>query len=102
MFSASWVLILLIQCGHCTQLKPEIEKLAPLLAEYGVSIGHVGEGNRQLVNDFVVDHTTHMVSYPKLFVFLGEENMGPVPPGLRSAPQILNWFKNTYDLETTE
>ena len=43
-----------------------------------------------------------MVSYPKLFVFLGEENMGPVPPGMRSAPQILNWFKNTYDLETTE
>lgn len=93
---------ILNQCGHCTHLKPEIEKLAPLLADYGVGIGHVGEHNSKLVNDFVVDHTTHMVSYPKLLVFLGEENMGPVPPGMRSAPQILHWFKTTFDLENAE
>ena len=40
-----------------------------------------------------------MVSYPKLMVFLGEEKMSDVPPGLRNAPQILQWFKNTYNLE---
>jgi len=43
-----------------------------------------------------------MVSYPKLMVFLGEENMGNVPPGLRSAPQILHWFKTTFSLTETE
>lgn len=62
----------------------------------------MGEKNQQLVNDFVVDHTTHMVSYPKLKVFLGEELLGDVPPGLRSAPQILHWFKNNYNLESAE
>lgn len=91
-----------IKCGHCTHLKPEIEKVAPMLLEYGVSVGHVGEQNSKLVNDFVVDHSTHMVSYPKLLVFLGNENMGSVPPGLRSAPQILNWFRSNFDLESTE
>jgi len=39
-----------------------------------------------------------MVSYPKLFVFLGEEQMGSVPSGLRNAAQILHWFKSTYNL----
>jgi|JI10StandDraft_1071094.scaffolds.fasta_scaffold1833478_1 hypothetical protein len=92
----------LIQCGHCTHLKPEIEKVAPLLLDYGVSVGHVGETNSKLVNDFVVDHTTHMVSYPKLFVFLGSENMGAVPAGLRSSPQILDWFRTNFDLENTQ
>ena len=52
-------------------MKPEIEKVAPMLADLGVTVGHVGEDNKQLVNDFVVDHKTHMVSYPKLKVFLG-------------------------------
>ena len=46
-----------------------------MLAEYGVSVGHVDENNHDLVNDFVVDHKTHMVSYPKLLVFLGDEQM---------------------------
>lgn len=69
-----------------------------MLAEYGVTVGHVDENNKQLVNDFVVDHKTHMVSYPKLFVFLGDENMGSVPAGLRNAPQIINWFKSNFDL----
>ena len=62
-------------------------------------MGHVDENNKDLVNDFVVDHTTHMVSYPKLFVFLGSENLGEVPSRLRNAAQILSWFKTTYDLE---
>jgi len=65
-------------------------------------VGHVGEHNNQLVNDFVVDHKTHMVSYPKLFVFLGEENMGQVPGGLRSADQLLNYVKDTYNLSSGE
>lgn len=86
------------QCGHCTHLKPEIEKVAPLLGELGVAVGHVGENNQKLVNDFVVDHKTHMVSYPKLFVFLGQENLGQVPGGLRTAAQLYNWFKNEYKL----
>ncbi len=68
------------------------------MAELGVSVGHVDSENPSLVNDFVVDHTTHMVSYPKLLVFLGEENMGPVPSGLRNSAQILHWFKTTYEL----
>lgn len=72
-----------------------------MLAELGVSVGHVGENNQRLVNDFVVDHKTHMVSYPKLFVFLGEEKLGEVPGGLRSAPQIYHWFKNEYKLTET-
>ena len=46
--------------------------MAPRLKELGVSVGHVGEDNRELVDKFVVDHKTHMVSYPKLKVFLGE------------------------------
>lgn len=71
----------------------------PLLAQLGVSVGHVGENNNNLVNRFVVDHTTHMVSYPKLFLFLGAENMGEVPGGLRTAPQIVHWVKNNFGLE---
>ena len=43
-----------------------------MLAEHGVKLGHVGEKNNKLVDDYVVDHATHMVSYPKLKVFLGE------------------------------
>jgi hypothetical protein len=70
-----------------------------MLNGLGVSVGHVGENNQKLVNDFVADHKTHMVSYPKLLVFLGEENMGQVPSGLRNAPQIYNWFKNEYNLK---
>ena len=73
-----------------------------MLLEYGVSVGHVGEQNSKFVNDFVVDHSTHMVSYPKLLVFLGRENMGAVPPGMRSAPQILSWFRSNFDLEGTQ
>lgn len=42
-----------------------------MLAEIGVSVGHVDEKNNILVDKFVVDHKTHMVSYPKLFVFFG-------------------------------
>lgn len=94
-------IFVVMQCGHCTQLKPEIEKVAPLLAELGVSVGHVGEDNRELVDQFVVDHKTHMVSYPKLKVFLGEEEMESVPPGLRTAPQILSWFRTTFGLGET-
>lgn len=63
-------------------------------------MGHVNEHNQKLVNDFVVDHTTHMVSYPKLFVFLGEEKLGEVPSGLRTSPQIYHWFKKEYDLNS--
>ena len=70
-----------------------------MLNELGVSVGHVGESNQRLVNDFVVDHTTHMVSYPKLFVFLGEEKLGEVPQGLRNAAQLFHWFKKEYNLE---
>ena len=73
-----------------------------MLEELGVSVGHVGEDNRDLVNQFVVDHKTHMVSYPKLKVFLGEEQMESVPPGMRSAHQIFNWFRSTFNLEPSE
>lgn len=72
------------------------------MAQYGVTVAHVDENNKQLVNDFVVDHKTHMVSYPKLLVFLGEEQMEGVPPGMRTASQILGWFKSTFSLEQTE
>ena len=88
------------QCGHCTNLKPEIEKVAPMLNDLGVTVGHVDEKNQKLVSDFVVDHKTHMVSYPKLFVFLGEEKMGQLPGGLRNAVSILNWIKDTYNLDS--
>ena len=62
-------------------------------------MGHVGEKNQKLVSDFVVDHKTHMVSYPKLFVFLGEENMGQVPGGMRNAASISHWVKDTFNLD---
>ena len=39
-----------------------------------------------------------MVSYPKLKVFLGSELMGDVPPGVRTAFEIKNWFVNEYNL----
>lgn len=58
----------------------------------GVKVGHVDEkGNRKLINDYVVDQQTHMVSYPKLKVFLGEEVLAEVPMGLRSADDIYYW-----------
>jgi len=68
------------------------------LADLGVSVGHVDEHSRNLVDKYVVDHQTHMVSYPKLMVFLGEEKMGDAPPGLRTAPQLFHWFKSTYNM----
>lgn len=39
-----------------------------------------------------------MVSYPKLKVFLGAEDMGDVPSGMRTAPQIRDWFLNEFNL----
>jgi hypothetical protein len=39
-----------------------------------------------------------MVSYPKMKVFLGEELMGDVPPGLRNAQDIKSWFLKQYGL----
>ena len=54
------------------------------------------------MNDHVVDHKTHMVSYPKLKVFLGEELMGDVPPGMRNANAIFSWFKENYNLAPQE
>jgi hypothetical protein len=56
-----------------------------LISSYGVKLGHVDSNNNKLVSDYVVDHKTHMVSYPKLKVFLGSELMGDVPSGLRTA-----------------
>lgn len=73
-----------------------------MLNKLGVFVGHVGENNQKLVNDFVVDHTTHMISYPKLLVFLGEEKMGEVPMGFRNAAQIYHWFKKEYNLSENE
>jgi hypothetical protein len=73
-----------------------------MLRELGVSVGHADEHNRDLVDKFIVDHKTHMVSYPKLIVFLGEEKMGEVPSGLRTAGQIYQWFKNEYSLTSQE
>lgn len=49
------------------------------------------KGSRNLVNDYVVDHKTHMVSYPKLKVFLGSEVLADVPMGLRNADDIYYW-----------
>ena len=44
-----------------------------MMEEIGVKLGFVDEHvSRKLINDHVVDHTTHMVSYPKVKVFLGE------------------------------
>lgn len=65
-------------------------------------MGHVDENNRDLVDKFIVDHKTHMVSYPKLIIFLGEEKMGEVPSGLRSSGQIYAWIKNEYGLSVPE
>ena len=81
------------QCGHCQHLKPEIEKLAPRLQKLGVRTGQVNEKNNKLINDYVVDHNTHMVSYPKLKVFLGEEVIAEVPSGMRNEAMIYEWFK---------
>lgn len=61
-----------------------------------MKLGIVGDKNPKLVDKFVVDHKTHMVSYPKLKVFLGEELLGDVPPGLRSAVEIQSWFSKQY------
>lgn len=58
--------------------------------------------NRKLINDHVVDHNTHMVSYPKLKVFLGSEELGSVPAGLRNADQIYFWFVKEYNLTENE
>ena len=58
--------------------------------------------NRKLINDHVVDHNTHMVSYPKLKVFLGSEELGNVPAGLRNADQIYSWFVKEYSLTENE
>lgn len=88
----------MIQCGHCKHLKPHIEKLAPRLERIGVKVGHVDEKSHKLVNDYVVDHSTHMVSYPKLKVFLGAEQLADVPSGLRSEDQIYQWIKNEFGL----
>ena len=69
-----------------------------LLGEHGVKLGHVTDKNNNLVNRFVVDHSTHMVSYPKMKIFLGEELLGDVPPGLRTASEIGSWFVKQYGL----
>jgi hypothetical protein len=61
-------------------------------------LGHVTDKNHDLINKFVVDHATHMVSYPKLKIFLGEELLGDVPPGLRTANDISSWFLKQYGL----
>ena len=56
-------------------------------------MGHVDEkNNRKLIDDHVVDHNTHMVSYPKLKVFLGSEVLTEVPGGLRNADSIYHWM----------
>ena len=39
-----------------------------------------------------------MVSYPKMKVFLGEEDMGNVPSGLRTANQIRDWAIEEFNL----
>ena len=61
-----------MKCGHCQQLKPEFSKVSLRLAELGVRTGIVDEKNNGLIGKHVVDQETHMVSYPKMKVFLGE------------------------------
>ena len=65
-------------------MKPEIERLAPRLEKLGVKTGVVDEKSSRLVNDYVVDHNTHMVSYPKMKVFLGQEVLADVPSAFRT------------------
>lgn len=43
-----------------------------------------------------------MVSYPKMFVFLGNEKLGELPGNMRSAQQIFAWFRKEYNLEPEE
>lgn len=62
-------------------------------------MGHVDEkNNRKLIDDHVVDHNTHMVSYPKLKVFLGSEVLTEVPSGLRNQEQLYHWIVKEYNL----
>ena len=78
--------------------------MTPRLNSLGVQVGHVDEkGNNKLINDYVVDQKTHMVSYPKLKVFLGTELLTAVPSSYRKADQIYDWITQEYDLsEQTE
>lgn len=39
-----------------------------------------------------------MVSYPKLKVFLGAEELAEVPPGIRNGDMMYEWFKKQYSL----
>lgn len=47
------------------------------MSDYGLKFGYVNEkDNRNLISKYVVDPATHMVSYPKVFVILGDEVLG--------------------------
>lgn len=67
-----------------------------------MKLGLVTDKNNGLIDKYVVNHETHMVSYPKVKVFLGEELMGDVPPGLRTAAEIKSWFLKQYGLNEQE
>ena len=64
-----------------------------------MKVGHVDEkANKKLVNDYVVDHKTHMVGYPKLKVFLGKETLAEIPGRIRKAGELLSWIVKEYNL----
>jgi hypothetical protein len=69
------------------------------LQPFGIKVGHVNEkDNRKLISDHVVDHNTHMVTYPKLKVFLGKEMLTELPGSLRNQEQMYYWFVREYNL----
>lgn len=71
-----------------------------MMEEVGVKLGFVDEHvSRKLINDHVVDQKTHMVSYPKIKVFLGEETMGEMPGNFRKADQMFAWFMKEFNFD---
>ena len=88
------------QCKHCQEMKPEFEKTSNEMRDYGIKFGYVNEkGNNMLVGKYVADPHTHMVSYPKIVVILGEEVVGEVPGHYRNSHAFKFWFDNTFTIQ---
>ena len=69
------------------------------MSSYGVKFGYVDEKNNRLVGQYVSDPVTHMVSFPKIMMVLGEEVLGEVPGNMRNSHAFKFWFDNTFKIK---
>jgi len=75
-------------CGHCTELKPQWDKMKTDLKNHPIEIVEIEESEKQRLEDFKKKHKVKVAGYPTIFKIIGrvEYYKGP-----RDSESIKHW-----------